>query len=293
MISPGGSIQNSPIVWVPDKLGDAWQIKQQFGLEGIYIAGGTLLQTQWAKGTDPPSNLISLERIKEMQGWGKELVNGETYTRIGALMTLDFCRHDPTLLKEIPLLGEAVRMIAAPAIRNKATIGGNIAYGFGDAIPLFLAMDAILSLFDGKEIHLKSLWDYVNERESLSNSILICVYIPDKIASAKEINFYKKVGHREALSPSVVSVSGCCQFNEKNEVEHIRLAVSGSLTPPQRLVRCEQLIKGSPLSNDLLKKLVQTIKEEFIPSTDDFSSADYKEVVAANLIVSEIARLAG
>lgn len=293
MIRQGATMLYSPAVWMPEELEDAWQLKQQFGSEACYIAGGTQMQTHWQKGLDYPAHLISLEGIKEMLGWGKEQVKGETVTRLGSLTTLDFCQHHPELLKDVPLLVEAVGNIAAPAIRNKATIGGNIANGYGDLIPAFLAMDTILSLYDEKEFLLTSLWDYLKEGKSFANTILNCVYLPGKIEGSKDSYFYKKIGHREAFSPSVVTISGCCQLNEKSEVEHIRLAAGGSTTPPQRLVGSEQLLKGSTLSNEQLKKAVQAIKKEFLTSSDAFSSADYKRAVAANMIVSEIVRFAG
>lgn len=293
MIRQGAAIKNSPAVWMPVELKSAWQLKQQFGTEACFIAGGTLLQTHWEKGFECPPHLISLEGIKELQGWGEEMVNGETVIRLGALTTLACCRNHPKLLEEVPLLVEAVRNIAAPAIRNKATIGGNIANGFGDTIPALLVMEATLSLFDGKEFHHKTLGDYLVAGNSLSDSILVCAYLPDKIRNRNEGYFYKKLGLREAFSPSIVTISGCCQFNEKREVESIRLAVGGGSTPFQRLVECEQLLKGSPLSNHQLKKAIQVIKEEFIASTDALFSADYKKTAAANMIVSEIARLVG
>jgi xanthine dehydrogenase small subunit len=293
VIKQGAAIKNSPAVWMPVELKSAWQLKQQFGEDACFIAGGTLLQTYWQKGLDCPPHLISLEGIKELQGWGKEIVNKETVTRLGALTTLEYCRNHPKLLEEVPLLVEAVRNIAAPAIRNKATIGGNIANGMGDTIPALLVIGTILSLFDGNQFHYKTLWEYILERNSLSDSILICAYFPDKTLNNKKNCFYKKIGLREAFSPSIVTISGCCQLNSKREVEYIRLAVGGGSIPSQRLVECEQLLKGITLSDNQLKKAVQVIKEELISSADAFFSKDYKKTVAANMIVSEIVRLVG
>ena len=207
-------------------------------------------------------------------------------------MRHDVGRNHPVLIKEAPFLASTIKNIAAPAIRNKATIGGNIAEnGFGDTIPAFLVMDACVSLFDGKKVHLKSLSDCIKEELTLTDSIIVSVYLPKKISISKDCYFYKKIGPREAFSPSIVTISGCCLLNENKEVKEIRLAVGGVSTPPQRLVKSEQLIKGSTLSNDLLIKAVQAIKEEFTPNSDAIFSANYKKTVAANLIVSEIARL--
>jgi xanthine dehydrogenase small subunit len=288
-----GIAARSPAVWMPDTLSEAWQLKQQFGSEASYIAGGTLLQTHWEKGVPRPANLISLERIKELQGIGKSMIAGETSSRVGSLTPISICRTPPPYLNEHLLLVEAARNIAAPAIRNRATVGGNITNGFGDLIPALLAMDAELSFFCGKDYKRISVSDWILTDFSTSNEILVCVYLPDKIEPTKEAFFYKKVGLREAFSPSIVTVSGCCQRNGEGKVGSVRLAVGGSSIPPQRLIESENLIKGSVLSNKLLQELSQMVKKEFTPSEDRFSSAVYKQMVTANIIVSKLARIAG
>ncbi|OLS40543.1 xanthine dehydrogenase family protein subunit M [Bacillus sp. MRMR6] len=293
MMRQGIAAKSSPAVWMPDNLEEAWQIKQQLGSEASYIAGGTLLQTHWEKGVLCPANLISLERIKELQGIGKSMVAGETSSRVGSLTPISFCRNPPPYLNEHLLLVEAARNIAAPAIRNRATVGGNIANGFGDLIPALLVMDAELSFFDRKDYKRISVSDWIQTDVSTSNDILVCVYLPDKIKPNKEAFFYKKIGQREAFCPSIVTVSGCCQRNGEGMVESIRLAVGGSSTPPQRLIESEALIKGSVLSNNLLQRLSQMVEQEFTPGVDHFFSAVYKQRVAANIIVSELARIAG
>lgn len=283
----------SPNVWVPSTLEEAWSLKQKFGREAGFIAGGAFLQTQWQKGVNCPDHLISLKQIEEMQRCGKELINGETVLSIGALTTLEFCRHPSELLEDVPLLVEAVRNIAAPSIRNIATLGGNIANEFGDTIPALLAMDASLTFFDGKKVCQKTLAECLKEKDFFSEFILISVSLPEVIKTYKENYFYKKIGSREGFTPSIVTVSGCCQLNQQKQVEHIRLAVSGSTTQPQRLLKCEQLLQGNTLSHERLQKAVQVIREEFQCSTETISSTEYKKAAAANMIVSEIARLAG
>ncbi|MDQ0200503.1 hypothetical protein J2S10_003692 [Neobacillus ginsengisoli] len=119
MIRKESATQFSPTVWMPEKLAEAWRLKEKFGTDACYIAGGTLLQTQWEKGLDCPDHLISLERIKEMQGCSIETDGSHPVIRLGVLTTIDKCRYPSVLLEGYPLLMEAARNIAAPAIRNK------------------------------------------------------------------------------------------------------------------------------------------------------------------------------
>ncbi len=282
MIRQGTTSLIDTEVWMPTSLEEAWELKGKYGETASFIAGGTLMQTHWAKGLDAPSHLISLDGIKEMKGWGKELVNGESYTRLGAAIPLDFCRQNKPPIH--PLLVEATRNVAAPAVRNKATVGGNIANGFGDLIPALLVLDAILSVYDGNSVQNQSLDDYIKNN---NQSLIISIYVPDD--QTKRF-FYKKLCHREAFTPSIVTVAGTFHLHGKREISAVRLAVSGSTTQPQRLYESEKLLEDLALTNDQLQKVFRTIEEEFTPSTDFYSTATYKKSVAANWIVSEIAR---
>ncbi|MGG7622088.1 FAD binding domain-containing protein [Bacillus coreaensis] len=282
MIRQGTTSLIDTELWMPTSLVEAWDLMEKLGETASFIAGGTLMQTHWAKGLDAPSHLISLDGIKEMKGWGKELVNGQSYTRLDAGITLDFCRQNNELFH--PLLVEAARNIAAPAVRNRATIGGNIANGFGDMIPALLAMDAVLAVYDGNSVQNQPLYDYIKNN---NHSLIISVHVPDD--QTKRF-FYKKLCHREAFTPSIVTVAGTFHLHEKRKISAVRLAVSGSTTHPQRLYESEQLLESASLTNDQLQKVFQTIEEEYTPSTDSYSTATYKKSVAANWIVSEIAR---
>ncbi|WP_456279271.1 FAD binding domain-containing protein [Bacillus sp. AK128] len=277
-------------VWIPETLDEAWELKQQFGTSSEYVGGGTLLQTKWFKEKNCPPNLISLLKIKDLHGYSTEEINGIVYTRIGALATLDQIKQNHQLLAETPLLEDVIRSIAAPGIRTQATIGGNIATGMGDAIPVLLVLDAHVSLFNGKKHELISLFDYVKGVKFLSNALITSIYLPKSKPSSKEVYFYKKVGHREAFTPSIVTVSGYCRLNSLNEVDHIKLAVSGSRIHPQRLLQSEEALHRKILSSEQLSKAILSLREEFNPESDELSSSFYKKAVVTNIIYSELAR---
>jgi len=292
-LSQGAVPFETPIVWVPSELKAALELKQEFGSSAHFISGGTLLQTYWEKGMPLPRHLISLEGIKALEGFGDELLDGEKVLHIGALTTLDQFRQHPYFLSRMPLLAQAAGSIAAPAVRSRATIGGNVANGSGDTIPALLAMDAALVLYDGMETQRKSLWSSIEQGNFLSDAILTAVEIPSQIVDRGGLHFYKKMGRRESFSPSVVTIAGSILLNAKREIEFIRLAAGGGSILPQRLTACEELAEGCPFSSKLSEALHKAIQNEFTPSSDDFFTADYKKMVTANLMISEIARLAG
>lgn len=136
-----------PGVYQPRSLQEAWELKTILGEGAVYVSGGTLLRTQWEAGTAPlPRQMIDLRNIAGMG----EIGLAEDYLTIGSLVSLSQCRENRDLREIAPAVQEAARNIAAPAVRNLATLGGNISSGYGDILPALLVYDAEVASFDGK-----------------------------------------------------------------------------------------------------------------------------------------------
>lgn len=104
---------------VPSSIAEA--IAQRAANPGSrYIAGGTDLVPNLRRGIAAPDLLISLEAIEDM----KTISETENHIEIGAGMTLA-ALEDTSLLKRFPALA-AISDVAGPALREAATIGGNL-----------------------------------------------------------------------------------------------------------------------------------------------------------------------
>ncbi|MCI2255721.1 FAD binding domain-containing protein [Domibacillus sp. PGB-M46] len=270
-------------VWQPQSLEEARSLKKE--LDGIsrFIAGGTLMQMQREQGLSFPPHLISLEGIRELADI-EETVDGSI--RIGALTDLETCRNHPLVKEKCPVLSEAISTIASPAVRNRGTIGGNILYGVGDAIPVLLALDARLSWFCENGIRSEWMYDYVSEQESPAESaILTDITVSSPI---KGRCFFRKVGRREAFIPSVVTVAMYREMTDEQTIKEIRMVAGGGVSTPRRLKMCERELIGKELTDDVLASLSDSIKEESALIGDVFASVDYRRTVAANLLLAAL-----
>ncbi|AGE22704.1 FAD binding domain-containing protein [Geobacillus stearothermophilus] len=279
-------------VWTPTDIKEAWTLREKFHLQSCFVAGGTLLQTQWEKGVPYPPQLISLEKVEGLEGINYKTEGTKRFLQIGAMTKLATCRNHPVIKEKWSLLSTAIQQIAAPAIRNLGTIGGNVAYGFGDAIPALLTMDAEVSYFDGKTIKTEKLDHWLNTRQN-KEVLLTGVILPEYRHSSFVTQFYKKVGRREAFSGSVVTVSGVIGKNDAGVIDFVRLAVGGGDNRPHRLKATEQLLIDQMINPKLLRNVYETILNEFHPISDVFYSDDYRRWVTANIIISELSRLEG
>ncbi len=94
------------------------------GPDARLIAGGQSLLPAMNLRLASPRMLIDIGRIA---GLGRIAVDGDML-RIGALARHDAILRDATVAHHVPLLTEALRHVAHPAIRTRGTIGGNLAH---------------------------------------------------------------------------------------------------------------------------------------------------------------------
>ncbi|MDG0812776.1 FAD binding domain-containing protein [Cohnella rhizosphaerae] len=158
MSDPVRTSASFPAVWRPLRAEEAYGLKKRFGRDAAYVSGGTLLRTHWENGASPvPGCLIDLSGAAER----KESALADGGLALGAMMTLTDCRNAPRLQARYPLVVEAARAIAAPSIRNLATIGGNVLSAVGDSLPALLVYEARLDWLDDGGERTEALEDWL------------------------------------------------------------------------------------------------------------------------------------
>lgn len=106
----------------PDSLAAALDLLAELGPDALPVAGGTDLVPNMKHGLFAPDHLVSLTGIGELKGVRDE---GDT-VRVGAGETLAALAAHPVVRQRVPALAEAAGHVAAPQLRNRATLGGNI-----------------------------------------------------------------------------------------------------------------------------------------------------------------------
>jgi carbon-monoxide dehydrogenase medium subunit len=105
-------------------LAEAFQLWRAAGADAKLLAGGQSLLATLAFRLSDPGTLIDISRVRELRG----VSQSGAAIRVGALTThAELGRHE-LLRQHVPLLAQAVPLIAHPAIRNRGTIGGSLAF---------------------------------------------------------------------------------------------------------------------------------------------------------------------
>ncbi len=266
---------------IPARLEDASKLGQTENT--CYISGGTLLQANWEMGLAPPLNIISLELIEEMRGVSPITMDGEKYIKIGALTTLTEAQKEQLIMNNAGILVTACKNIAAPAIRNRGTLGGNIASGVGDSIPALLALNAKLIIYQNNRYLTVTLEEWLYKRP---NSIICSILIPNNNEDLDKKGYFRKVGRRETFTAALVTVSAVCKIENENRLKEVRLTIGGGNHIPKRLVENEFLLEGTIATPELLKNMYRSIFEEMESYDDPFATAKYRKTVATNLLLS-------
>lgn len=107
-----------------NSLEEAFALKRAAGADAKWIAGGQSLLVSLAYRLQAPGALIDISRIAALHG----VAEAGAGLRIGAATTHAKLGADALIGVRAPLLAQAAPLIAHAAIRNRGTLGGNIAY---------------------------------------------------------------------------------------------------------------------------------------------------------------------
>jgi CO/xanthine dehydrogenase FAD-binding subunit len=258
------------------------------------IAGGTDVMVQYAAGRLSARKLLSIWNLPELRQI--DILPDEI--RIGAACTYTDLRKHEVVRQELSLLASAAQWTGGIANQNRGTIGGNIvnASPAADSLPALLVYDAELILISARgERRLPYLGFHTGYKKTqlLPDELIRAICLPRKFSN--HIPYARKVGARKAQAISKVCIaalgllSNC--VDDTPRIEDIRIAL-GSVAPlPIRLVETEKVVQGNVIDRALLTLAKQTAIREIRPIDDIRSTAQYRAVVAGNLIVEFLERL--
>lgn len=242
----------------------------------VPYAGGTDVMVRRPEGVP----FLFLNDIAEL----REIRDDGEFIRIGAAVTFSEAMKSDLVP---PLMKEAVSRIAAPAIRNAGTFGGNLGNGSdkADSVLAALALDGQVRLVSAAGERLLPIDEFSIRRgvTALSDDELIAELLLPKTACAMPY-YYTKIGGRNALAISRVAFAGTYEV-EDGVLRAFSAAVIGGGVTARRCRDIEQ---------EMIGKSVEEIKantDEYMKLYSEgltFSrgrvSAEYRRTVVMNLL---------
>jgi carbon-monoxide dehydrogenase medium subunit len=265
----------------PRTVGEAISLLGSLGSDAKLLAGGHSLLPMMKLRFAQPAHLIDLNRIPELRGICEE---GNTIF-IGAMTVENELIASSVLQARAPLLVEAAKLIADPQVRNRGTIGGDIAHGdpANDHPALALALDATLTLQGpaGRR-HVKAddffLGTYMTALQD--DEILVEIRLP---AFAPKTGWsYQKLKRKTgdwatAGAAVVLRLDG-------GVVSHVRIGLTNVAPMALRALAAEQALLGRPLDDASIDAAAQAAMSACDPAEDLRGSVDYKRAMAGQML---------
>jgi xanthine dehydrogenase small subunit len=244
------------------------------------IAGGTDLVVESNLRDASFPHLVSLDALPELRVFEET----EEYVEIGAGLSLSEIgarwTHAPGVFREW------LELFASPLIRNRATLGGNLATAspIGDSAPLLLALDAQVQIAGPSSERWEPLTSFfTGYRATLlqPGEMLVAVRIPKPFPAVAR--FYK-VAKRKLDDISTVAACLSIDLDSSGAVEKARFAYGGVAETPVRLLEAERAVEGHIWDERAIRRAQEMVMRRLRPISDHRGSAAYRLAMAQSLL---------
>jgi len=273
----------------PKSVDEAIALLTQHGAEAKVLAGGHSLLPMMKLRFAQPGHLIDLNRIDTLRGIREE--GGEI--RIGALTSENELIGSALLQGKVPLLAEAARQIADPQVRNRGTIGGDIAHGDpgNDHPAIAIALDATLVLQGPKgarEVKAEAFFLGTYMTALADDEILREIRV--QVFAAGTGYAYEKLKRKTgdwatAAAAVVMRMAG-------GKVESVRIALTNVGPTALRASEAEQALLGKALDDAAVADAATRAMAICDPAEDLRGDREYKTAMAGEMVRRALRRAA-
>ncbi|HEY4069636.1 MAG TPA: xanthine dehydrogenase family protein subunit M [Burkholderiaceae bacterium] len=272
----------------PRSVADAIQLMGSLP-DAKLLAGGHSLLPMMKLRFAAPAHLIDLNKIASLRGITEE---GATVC-IGAMTCENDLIASKLLQAKVPLLPEAAQLIADPQVRNRGTIGGDIAHGdpANDHPALAIACDATFVLEGPKgqrQVKADGFFHGTYMTELAEDEILVQVRIAafaPKTGWAYEKLKRKTGDFATAAAAVVMRIDG-------GVVSAVRIALTNVAPTAIRAADAEAALLGKPLSDATINDAAAKAMAVCDPAEDLRGDAEYKTAMAGQMLKRAIAKAA-
>jgi xanthine dehydrogenase small subunit len=248
--------------------------------EARLIAGGTGLVVESNLRLRRFPRLISVEGLDQL----RQLRDSEKELEIGAALTLSEIDKRADDLPHV--WHEWLALFASPLIRNRATLGGNIATAspIGDGPPLLLALDAEVRIAGPQGLRTLALHEFFLDYRKTAlgpAELLVSIILPKPFPAHSR--FYK-AAKRRMDDISTVAACFAIDLDAAGRVRRARLAYGGVAAVPVRALDAEDALLGAPWNYTAVERAQKILARTLHPIGDHRGSAAYRLALAQSLL---------
>jgi xanthine dehydrogenase small subunit len=244
------------------------------------ISGGTDLVVESNLRSRRWKHLVSVEAIAEL----REFSESADSILIGAALPLNEIGKLWSNPPDVVL--QWLRLFASPPLRNRATLGGNLATAspIGDGAPLLLALDAQVHLASQRgrrTIPLASFFAGYRQTALAPGELIAAIEIPKPLPEF--VRFYK-VAKRRMDDISTVAAAMAMDWDASGKIARAGFAFGGVAAVPMRALAAENSIIGQRWNDAAVERVQAALEKTLHPIGDHRGSAAYRLAVAKSLV---------
>ncbi|MBI1745657.1 MAG: FAD binding domain-containing protein [Acidobacteria bacterium] len=276
--------------YLPQTLDEALTILAQHGAARRALAGGTDILVKAKDGLFPTRALFDISAISELHG----IVDQGDRLWIGSGVRHGEVARSELLRLHALALVSACALIGGPQIRNRGTLGGNLANASpaADSVPPLYTLEAtvdIVSLGAQRTVPIEQFF------RGPGKSILQPTELIRGISFAKRPNLkgaFMRLGQRQAQAISKVSLAGSAVL-EGRRFRYLRLALGAVAPTVIRAPQTESILLNDDWTPKTLRAACQAIKQEAKPIDDLRSTREYRREMCSVLLERVMVALTG
>ncbi|MEA3394760.1 MAG: xanthine dehydrogenase family protein subunit M [Pseudomonadota bacterium] len=264
----------------PRSVGEAISLLSTLGDEAKLLAGGHSLLPMMKLRFAQPGALIDINRIPELRG----VSEAGGLIRIGAMTTENELIASALLQSKLPLLPEAALLIADPQVRNRGTIGGDIAHGDpgNDHPAICMALDASFVLQGPKGERQVKAVDFFHgtymtalAEDEILTAILVAPFAAGTGYAYQKLK--RKTGDWATAGAAVVlTMAG-------GVVKQVRIGLTNVAPTALRALEAEAALLGKPINDAALDDAAAAVRAACDPAEDLRGDVEYKTAMAGEM----------
>lgn len=265
----------------PRSVGEALSLLTKLGDDAKLLAGGHSLLPMMKMRFAQPGVLIDINRIPELRGIREE----GGMIRIGAMTTESELIGSRLLQDRLPLLAEAALLIADPQVRNRGTIGGDIAHGDpgNDHPAIAMALDATFVLQGPTGERQVLAVDFFHgtymtalAEDEILTAILVAPFPPGTGYAYQKLK--RKTGDWATAGAAVVlRMAG-------SVVTQASIGLTNVAPTALRARDAEVVLIGKPVNDATLEAVAQAVRAVCDPAEDLRGDVEYKTAMAGEMV---------
>jgi len=261
----------------PDTLDEALKLLKKHGDEAKVLSGGMSLLPMLKLRLASFAHLVDINRVP-----GLDYIKEEKgMLKIGAMTRQAALERSDLIKSKYPILADAVPLIADPLVRNRGTLGGNVANGDpgNDQPAIMIALGATFVAEGGKErtIPANQFYKGLYETALARNEILTEIRIP--APPPKSGGAYTKL-KRKTGDFAVAAAAVQLTLGKSGAVESCRIALTNAGLTPVEAADAAKYLVGKMPDDKTLMEAAKMAAAKSSPSADRKGSVEYKKEMA-------------